>query len=189
MSLEEESNLSWIIRHWYVWLVLLAVGVAIGIGQSAGPTPDGVGAPSPENLRQDELQAKFNAALAKKQETEATPVVQSTDDVIAAHQTRLDELEASPDPVESATLLNALGNLHKQKKRDNATAARYFEQVIERYPEWPGINATFHQLISCYTQLEDQESLRLLYRKMVTLFPEESKEYEYAQAALAGEIQ
>ena len=188
MSQDEESNLSWIVRHWYIWLVLLAVGVAIGIGQSAGPTPDGVGAPSPENLRQDELQAKFDVALAKKNETEPTPCVASTDEVIDAHQERLDELEVNPNPDESAALLNALGNLHKQKKQDHATAARYFEQVIEQYPDWPGINATYHQLIACYTQLEDQESLRILYRKMVAHFPPESNEYEYAQAALAGEI-
>jgi len=44
----------------------------------------------------------------------------------------------------------------------------------------------YHQLISCYTHLDDHQSLRLLYREMLRVFPEESGEYRYAEAALGA---
>ena len=172
---------------WYLWLILLGVGIAIGIGRSPGPSPD---APTPAPTSSDEQEAlreEFEISLAKQEETPRSET-KTTDGIIAEHQARLDELDENPVPDESAAILSALGNLHKQKKRDYRTAAGYYEILIEKYPEWPGINAVYHQLISCYTQLDDQQSLRLLYRKMVDVFPAESNEYEYANAGLEGTL-
>ena len=172
---------------WYLWLLLLGVGVAIGIGRSPGPTPD---APTPKPTPSDEQEAlreEFEASLAKQEETPRSET-KTTDDTIVEHQARLEELEANPVPDESAAILSALGNLHKQKKRDYRVAAGYYELLIEKYPDWPGVNAIYHQLISCYTQLNDQQSLRLLYRKMVEVFPPDSNEFEYANAGLEGTL-
>lgn len=180
--------MDWIARHWYVGLLLLAVGIAIGIGRSAGPTPDDPTPSTGGDATQEALRKKFEGALSEQATRTTSGGEKSTDEVISDHQARLEVLEDDPKPDESAALLSALGNLHMQKKRDYATAARYYEELIQKYPDWPGINAVFHQLISCYTQLDDQPSLRILYRKMVEFFPSDSKEYEYAAAALAGEL-
>tara|TARA_R110001592_G_scaffold183220_3_gene426847 strand:- start:18 stop:584 length:567 start_codon:yes stop_codon:yes gene_type:complete len=188
MSTEEDGKLNWIIRHWYIWIAFLAIGVAIGIGQSAGPTPDTAAPKGTQNSTQEDLRKEFSEKLAAQEENAATTEEKTTDTVIQEHQQRLDELEKNPAPDESAALLSALGNLHKQKKRDYKAAAGYYEQLIEKYPDWPGVNAIYHQLISCYTLLDDQISLRILYRKMVDVFPPESKEYEYANAVLDGKL-
>jgi hypothetical protein len=189
-AVSDESVVVKLMRLWYLWLLLLGVGVAIGFGRSAGPTPDGVAPPSGAEATQDELRQKFETSLAKQEEAAQEPSVKSTDTVIEEHLARLDVLEeeGAPEPEESAALLSALGNLHKQKKQDYKTAAGYYEELIEKYPDWPGVNAVYHQLISCYTQLEDHVSLRLLYRKMVDVFPEGSNEHEYATAGLAGQV-
>lgn len=184
------SKLGALLKLWWLWLLLLGVGFAIGIGRSAGPTPNAPQtAASKADATQNELREALDQGLARQRSTdeggEKTP-----DQVIASHQEKLAKLEQEPDaaPEESAALLSALGNLHLQKKRDYATAARYYEQLIQEYPEWPGVNAIYHQLIKCYTELKDQQSLRVLYRKMLDVFPQASKEYEYANAALSGQL-
>jgi tetratricopeptide (TPR) repeat protein len=182
--------LAWLKSNWYIPLFVAGVIVAIVAGQM-GAGVDGPAAPDTQGAtgetadpRQQALRAEFERG--KKAETArggtAEPAAErSTDEIIAEH---VKALESSPDAEESAGRLAALGNLHRQKKQDYRAAAGYYERLIQDYPNWPGVGAIYHQLISCYTQLNDQESLRLLYRKMVEVFPAESKEYEYARYAL-----
>lgn len=165
-------------------LAVVAVGGFLLLGRDA-ISPSGNGAPesnTPGNESQDALRGEFDRAKAQVESREAAiPPVKSTDTIIAEHTAKLDQ---NPEPDDAAALLSALGNLHKQKKQDYAAAARYFEQVIEKYPDWPGINGVYHQLMACYSNLDDQVSLRLLYRKMMEVFPEESNEYMFAKDAL-----
>jgi tetratricopeptide (TPR) repeat protein len=142
---------------------------------------DGAGT-APADARQAALRTDFERAKAVSDaRNPAGEAEKNPDTIIAEHKAAL---AAEPAAEESAALLAALGNLHRQKKRDYATAARYYEELLQKYPDWPGANSIYHQLISCYTQLNDQTSLRLLYRKMVEVFPVESNEYEFARHAL-----
>ena len=102
---------------------------------------------------------------------------------IETHLDALDTLEEE-DSDEYASRVYALGNLYQQRNLDFATAVGYYELLIDRYPEWPGIRGAYHQLISCYIQTENPTALRLLYRKMLEVFPEDSEEALYAEAAL-----
>ncbi|MBL7647535.1 MAG: hypothetical protein JNK74_15220 [Candidatus Hydrogenedentes bacterium] len=177
--------MAWLKSNWYLALaVVLVVGAALYYARGA-IAPGGTVEPEPESTAVDAqaaLRDEFERAKAAAgaREAQASPE-KSTDTVIAEHTA---SLEQNPEPEEAAALLSALGNLYKQKKQDYATAARYYEQVIEQYPDWPGIKGVYHQLMTCYSNLDDQSSLRLLYRKMMEVFPEESNEYLFAKDAL-----
>ena len=183
--------LAWLTKNWYFPLLFIGVGIAVLVGRLPGNSdfdpekPLNDGKASPVDARQQALREEFDRAKAAADRNPPPPAEKDTDTVIAEHQAKL---ETDIAPEESAALLAALGNLHRQKKRDYAAAARYYEELIQKYPEWPGVDGIYHQLISCYTELNDQPSLRLLYRAMIDVFPPESKEYEYAQAALAGDL-
>ena len=174
----------WLKTNWYVPLLIVGVVVALLVGRSA---TDPGGAAPPGNAKagdedQNALREEFDRAKAQAAAREAAvPEVKTTDTIIAEHTAKLEE---NPEPDDAAALLSALGNLHKQKKQDYAAAARYYEQIIEKYPDWPGIKGVYHQLMTCYSNLDDQGNLRLLYRKMVAVFPPESNEYQFAKDAL-----
>ncbi|MDP2323571.1 MAG: hypothetical protein Q8N51_06025 [Gammaproteobacteria bacterium] len=179
---------AWLTKNWYFPLLLVGVVIAVVIGRmpatvKVDPTApvDGAGT-APADARQTALRSEFDRAKAASDaRSPAAEAEKSPDTIISEHQAAL---EVGPPAEESAALLAALGNLHRQKKGDYATAARYYEELLQKYPDWPGANSIYHQLISCYTQLNDQTSLRLLYRKMVEVFPDDSKEYEFARHAL-----
>lgn len=180
--------LAWLNRNWYFPLLGVGVLIAIVIGRmpasvEVDPTsPTETPATTPGDARQVALRSEFERAKAAADaRSAAADTEKDPDTIIAEHQAALAN---DPPPEESAALLAALGNLHRQKKQDYTTAARYYEELLQKYPDWPGANSIYHQLISCYTQLNDQTSLRLLYRKMVEVFPVESKEYEFARHAL-----
>ena len=179
--------LSWLKNNWYFPLLFAGIVLAVLIGKYAPSlAEDGVpeAAVATRDSAQDTLRAEFDRAKSKSDaRNEAEAPERTTDVIIAEH---LEKLDAEPAPDEAAGLLAALGNLHSQKKQDYETAARYYEQLIENYPDWPGVKGVYHQLINCYTRLEDQERLRILYRKMVEVFPEESNEYQYARDALGN---
>lgn len=177
--------MQWLKTNWYVPLLIAAVAVALLIGRLPGP-PGGEAPPGKSTAGaedQNALREEFDRAKAKAdaRQAAAQPEVKSTDTIIAEHTA---ELEKKPEPDQAAALLSALGNLYKQKKQDYATAARYYEQVIQDYPDFPGVKGVYHQLMSCYSEMDDQGSLRLLYRKMVEVFPPESNEYLFAKDAL-----
>lgn len=178
--------LAWLKQNWYLPVLVIGLALLLALLRPAPESPgegdapgDAADAPARDS-RQQALRAEFDAAKAAAEsrgtETERTPDV-----IIAEHE---EKLEADPPPEEAAAHLAALGNLYRQKKGDYATAARYFERVIENHPDWPGIRGVYHQLMACYTELEDQESLRRLYRRMVEVFPDDSNEHAFAQHAL-----
>lgn len=177
--------MAWLKSNWYVALVLVIVaGGVFQLARSAF-APGGEEGAEPKITAEDgqaALRDEFERAKTAAEGRDAqAPAEKSTDTVIAEHTAKL---EQNPEPAEAAALLSALGNLHRQKKQDYAAAARYYEQIIEQYPDWEGIKGVYHQLMSCYTNLDDQGSLRLLYRKMMEVFPEESNEYQFAKDAL-----
>lgn len=181
-----DTLLTWVKRYWPIPLLMAGVTGAIIIGRW-GPAITAEPPAGTETIVVDEaqraLQDEFNRAARTQRAGEGAGEERTTDVIIAEH---VASLEGDLEPDASAARLSALGNLYKQKKQDYQTAARYFEELIQNYPDWPGIRGVYHQLMSCYEQLNDQPSLRLLYRKMVEVFPEDSNEYQYANAALGN---
>ena len=173
----------WLKRNWPLPLLVAGVVLAIIAGRwgptvTEAPVP---GVSGTQDATQDALEREFERATKLQAERpKADP--KTTDETLQEHE---DALEHDPPPDEAAARLSALGNLYKQKKQDYAKAARYFEEVIQNYPDWPGIKGVYQQLMTCYSRLDDQTNLRILYRKMMDVFPEESNEYQYAKDALA----
>ncbi len=135
-----------------------------------------------EDAEQAALTRDLEATLARQRAHRARRAAEKS--TIETHLEILDTLGEEEDGDEYASRLYALGNLYQQKNLDFATAAGYYELLIDRHPEWPGIRGAYHQLISCYVQTDNQTALRLLYRKMIEVFPEDSEEALYAEAAL-----
>ncbi|MCX5771250.1 MAG: hypothetical protein NTZ09_13420 [Candidatus Hydrogenedentes bacterium] len=163
---------------WYLVVVLVVIslvvvyklataGGAAPVGERAGAAvSNGVAAP---NMAVAPVPAP---RLSEEDKAKAT---------IADYQKRFSEDARGKD---APAFLLAMGNLNKQKLRDFKEAARNYELLINDYPDWEGIAGVYPQLMSCYEQLNDQESLRWLYKQMMEKFPPESNEYEYAQTKL-----
>lgn len=175
------NSAGWLKRNWVICVLLAAIGVAISWNPNRAESPEATAEPPPKNLEaeQEALKKTFDAMLYEQHvQIRERAAAKSA---IAEH---LEALENDLEPEEYAIHLCALGNLYQQKTGDFETAASYYELLLEEYPEWTGSRAAYHQLIACYKYLNDQSSLRVLYRRMVEAFPEGSPEHEYAKAEL-----
>lgn len=180
---------------WNWWnLLIAALAAAIVVALVLGPREElAASLPPPDSSSEGDAAAKaepdqadlrnaLDLALAAQRGRRAIRT-ETEDPAIGEH---LEKLDNEIDPDEAAARLSALGNLYQQKKGDFRTAAGYYEILIARYPEWPGIVGAYRELVNCYEALDEQQELRLLYRKMLEAFPEDSDEHRMAQSALAG---
>lgn len=106
-------------------------------------------------------------------------------ETIRAHRARIDEDPSSED---APALLAAIGNLNLQKVGDYEEAARNYELLLLDYPDWQNNRNVYLQLATCYEKLSDPARIRRIYTKIMNEFPEESQEYQYAQARLRGDV-
>ncbi|NIA14954.1 MAG: tetratricopeptide repeat protein [Nitrospiraceae bacterium] len=106
---------------------------------------------------------------------------EQTRGVIERHQERL---EKKPDANESASLLQAMGNLARMKLGEYEEAASYYETVLSTYPDWKGIRRTYTNLAVCYERLGDELRAQSVYKRMMKAFPEDSQEYQFAKSEL-----
>jgi len=91
------------------------------------------------------------------------------------------KLDADPKDPNAPEYLNAMGNLSHQKLRDYKEAARYYELLLNDYPDYPKTTRIYPQLVTCYEQLNDTRGLNWVYREMMAKFPPESQEYQFAK--------
>jgi tetratricopeptide (TPR) repeat protein len=175
----------WARRNWISCLLMAAIIAAINMGPRGDASSEGGPDPAAESppVPVEQVQAALYEAL---EQSIYRNLVQERERITAKSEIeiQLEALDRSDDPEERAARLCALGNLYQQKHGDYATAAGYYEIVINDYPDWPGAAAAYHQLITCYKRLNEPQELQLLYRRMVEVFPEGSTEYAFARAAL-----
>jgi len=163
---------------WYLVVVLVVIALVVvyklATGGEAAPVGKTAGAAASRGVSAPDIPVAAKQTPRMSEEEKARTM-------IAGYQKRLAEDARGKDV---PALLLAMGNLYKQKLRDFKEAARNYELLINEYPEWENIVAVYPQLMSCYELLNDQESLRWLYREMMEKFPPESNEYKYAQVKL-----
>jgi tetratricopeptide (TPR) repeat protein len=91
---------------------------------------------------------------------------------------------ADPSSEEAPALLGAMGNLYRQKLSDYEQAAGCFEQLINEYPDDPGVRDAHLQLLICYERLGDQENRSRVLRRLMNVYPPGSSEHDYAAEQL-----
>ncbi len=164
-------------RNWYFVIIIVACIVAPflfrGSAEPVEPQPKPTPRPSP---------------IAPQPLEPSGP--QPTRDTVRT-QTAIDEhrtyLEANPKAEDAPARRFAMGNLY-QKLGKYEEAAQCFEQVLYESPDWPGCRNVYLALASCYEQVRDETNARRTYQRMLDFFPQDSQEYKYAQAWLAGQV-
>ena len=176
--MSESIVMGFLRKNWHLLLVFVVVVAAIpvtAIRQDSG--------------KSEPLAEMSEASLAMtpthaRQIQPVEPRVSAQDKVretIASHQRRLD---ADPTGEEAPALLNAMGNLYRQRLSDYAQAASCFELLIDSFPNTPNIREAYLQLVFCYERMGDEENRRRILRRMMNDFPPESEEYLYASQQL-----
>jgi tetratricopeptide (TPR) repeat protein len=112
----------------------------------------------------------------------------SRDKVMQTIQSHREKVDAEPEAEDAPALLAAMGNLYRQKLRDYEQAALCYEELLSNHRDWEASRRIYLQLATCYERLENWPSAYRVYTEMAATFPEESQEYEYAQAKLRGRI-
>ena len=113
-------------------------------------------------------------AISKKESDKARRTIEQ-------HRARI---ESEPDAPERPALLQAMGNLYRNKLLDFANAAWCYEQIIHNYPVWAGTSMVYGDLATCYENVGDQENATRIYMEMMRVLPETTQEYLYAKDKL-----
>lgn len=164
---------------WYLWaiLALCVVGAVVLYGREKAQ-------PGSPPYDREARQAALDAFASKVQEPPPQPTpADRAREVIESHRQRI---EAAPESEEAPALLSAMGNLARQKLSDYELAAQYYEQALEEYPDWHGINRVYLNLATCYERLGRQMDEIMVYKKMRDAFPEDTVEHQFATAQLGG---
>jgi len=184
-ALERERKRAASRRQLTLWvLTLAALGVCVVALVSillSGPPeePETAATVGGQELRSD---AELRALLEASPPPESKTPEEETREVIASHRERM---EAAPDSEEAPALLNAMGNLYRQRLGDYDAAIQCYEDLLAQYPDWPGIRAAYLNLATAYREQGNLDYLNWTWRRMMEKFPEDSAEYQYAQQQLA----
>lgn len=166
---------------WSAAALLLAGTLLGGASLLARGTPSGSGSTGGNVAASPSREAALQTAIEKGgTPVSATPREQAAT-TVAGHRQRL---EADPDSPEAAALLNAMGNLYRQKMGDYEHAAQCYEDLLHQYPDWEGNRNVYLNLVVTYRALEKEDYINWTYRRMMERYPEDSQEYLYAKSEL-----
>jgi pentatricopeptide repeat protein len=136
------------------------------------------GAGAPASSEETAAQTVHAAALPDQTPERATPQSRAKE-IIAKHKARFD---ANPSDPDAAPLLNAMGNLYRQKLADYPNAIQCYELLLHDYPNWDGIRTTLLSLADCYTRQGDTEGANRVYQEIMKRYPPDTQEHQYAKA-------
>lgn len=168
------------------WIVALAAAVIVIIAAIATMLMQGGGTaeqPKPQaRVKQSDMtQREIQARLEEVKNAKVLDPVEKTQATIEDYRERI---ENKPDDPERPALLQAMGNLYRQKLIDYANAAWCYEQIILNYPNWAGTSMVYGDLATCYEKMDDQQNAMRIYMEMMRVLPEDSQEYLYAKDKL-----
>ena len=179
---------SFSVKQVWPYLLLLAVSGGVVVAAVVSALFFGEEAPAPDEARvtirpnQGALsQQEMRAKIAEAKKATALSPAEEARRSIEQHRARI---ESEPDAPERPALLQAMGNLYRNKLLDFANAAWCYEQIILNYPDWVGTSMVYGDLATCYENTGDQENATRIYMEMMRVLPETTQEYLYAKDKL-----
>lgn len=167
-------------KNWHLFLVMLAclAGAAI----MATWTESEASSDDVEALLPDDLQG--NQILPPGPEVDTPDHINSAEEAKAVIADYKEVIASDPESDQAPPLVNAIGNLYRQKLMDYESAAEHYRWLISDYPDWPGTRGAYANLSYCYEKLGKKMEARELYREMLDVFPEGSEERNLAESKI-----
>ena len=163
------------------WYLLLAFVICVGVFSfkfASGPDET-------ENITGPIRTAPPGAVTPERLEalrTTRTPAEKARE-TIEQHEAKLAQ---NPSSEEAPALLCAIGNLRRQRLGEMDEAIECYERVIRDYPESSLVRSAYINLAHAYEERDETHNARSVYQRMMQAFPEDSQEYLYASAKVAG---
>ena len=94
------------------------------------------------------------------------------------------ELAVNRSSGETPANLFRLANLYYSNLRDYEKASLYYEDLIQSFPDYQGLNTVYPNLVICYQRQANLALERSTYKRMLDYFPADSQEHLYASVHL-----
>ena len=156
----------------FVFVVVIAAFLALTTGEKEDDPSRVVVAPQPAADTAADTAAGTGAEMAQGPFRPA-PVEKEddTETIIARYQRAIQD---DPDSEEAALNLRRIANLNYTRLQNYAEAAKIYEELIRRFPDWKGTDRTFAALASCYERRGDSANERYTYERMLKHFAEDT---------------
>ena len=169
--------------NWYliVILVFCVAGTALMMLKSGGADEE---SRTGSNLQQGGTtttgqQGSHRLLRTRERVTEREKALRT----ISEHE---ETIEKDPESEDTPAYLNAMGNLYARKVGDVDKAIQCYELILTEHADWPQARVVYIKLADCYATLGDSINENRVYRKMMSVFPEDSQEHLYAETKLHG---
>lgn len=94
------------------------------------------------------------------------------------------ELGVNRSSDETPANLFRLANLYYSNLQDYEKASLYYEDLIQSFPDYAGLNTVYPNLVVCYQRQANLALERSTYKRMLDYFPADSQEHLYASVHL-----
>lgn len=94
------------------------------------------------------------------------------------------EIAEGLDADKTALNLRRIGNLYFGELQNYAEAAKHYEEVLARFPDWEGNKDVYINLAACYERLGNRDLEKWTYERILQRFPEDSQEHLFARQKL-----
>ncbi len=96
------------------------------------------------------------------------------------------ELAVNRSGSETPANLFRLANLYYSNLRNYERASLYYEDLLQSFPAYEGLNTVYPNLVVCYQRLGNLALERHTYKRMRDYFPADSQEHLFATQRLGG---
>lgn len=163
-------------KNWYL-VVLALILVGAGFYGIVRPEP----AEEPSELTQDV--GNVTGTMTRSAWQQGTKSERADEDIAKMEA----QLENNPLDPNTAAQLQNLGALYQYSKADYSTAASYYEDALDRFPDHPGNDPLYLRLAECYEKMGDRVLARDAYRRAVKNLSPEHEWHKFAAKKLAQE--
>lgn len=168
-------------KNWYL-LLLMLVFFGTGFYGMIRPAPS----EPPRELTPSQLPSGAvnpNRTMPRSPWQEKTRSERADEDIAKIEA----QIESDPHDPKIPMKLQKLGILYHYAKKDYSTAASYYEDVLDRFPDHPGNDPLYLRLAKCYEKLGDRDLARDAYRRAVENLSPDHEWHKFAAKKLAEE--